>query len=189
MKPGQRFISNSAIASMGYDLPAAIGAWVADHTMDTILLTGDGSIQMNLQELQTIIHHKMGIKIFLINNGGYHSIRQTQKTHFREPLIGIGVDSGDLSFPSMEKLAWAYGFPYVAARHNSELGAAVEKALATDGPVICEIFVDMEQSFEPKAAAKMMPDGTMVSVPLEDLAPFLPAEELAENMLIPLVKN
>ena len=118
IKKGQRFISNSAIASMGYDLPAAIGACVADHTKDIILVTGDGSIQMNLQELQTIIHHKMPIKIFLINNVGYHSIRQTQKTHFGEPLVGIGGDSGDLSFPSMEKLAWAYGYPYVAARHN-----------------------------------------------------------------------
>ena len=189
MKKGQRFISNSAIASMGYDLPAAIGAWVADHTKDIILVTGDGSIQMNLQELQTIIHHHMGIKIFLINNGGYHSIRQTQRTHFHEPLIGIGVDSHDLSFPSMEKLAWAYGYPYVAAHHNSELDAAVEKTLATEGPVICEIFVDMKQGFEPKAAAKMLPDGTMVSVPLEDLAPFLPEEELKENMIIPLVEN
>ena len=99
MKKGQRFISNSAIASMGYDLPAAIGACLADHTKDIILVTGDGSIQMNLQELQTIIHNHLPIKIFLINNGGYHSIRQTQKTHFHEPLVGIGVDSGDLSFP------------------------------------------------------------------------------------------
>ena len=131
----------------------------------------------------------MGIKIFLINNGGYHSIRQTQRTHFHEPLIGIGVDSHDLSFPSMEKLAWAYGYPYVAAHHNSELDAAVEKTLATEGPVICEIFVDMKQGFEPKASAKMLPDGTMVSVPLEDLAPFLPEEELKENMYIPLVEN
>ncbi len=188
MKKGQRFISNSAIASMGYDLPAAIGACMADHTKDIILVTGDGSIQMNLQELQTIIHNNMPIKIFLINNGGYHSIRQTQKTHFHDPLVGIGVDSGDLSFPSMEKLAWAYGYPYVAAHHNSELAGAVEQTLATDGPVICEIFVDMEQNFEPKAAAKMLADGTMVSVPLEDLAPFLPEEELAENMIIPMVE-
>lgn len=188
MKKGQRFISNSAIASMGYDLPAAIGASVAAPGEDIILVTGDGSIQMNLQELQTIIHNRMPIKIFLINNGGYHSIRQTQKTHFQPPLVGIGVDSGDLSFPSMEKLAWAYGYPYLAARHNSELADAVEKTLATEGPVICEIFVDMEQNFEPKAAAKMLPDGTMVSVPLEDLAPFLSDEELAENMVIPMVK-
>ncbi len=188
IKKGQRFISNSAIASMGYDLPAAIGACVADHSKDIILVTGDGSIQMNLQELQTIIHHKMPIKIFLINNGGYHSIRQTQKAHFHEPLVGIGVDSRDLSFPSMEKLAWAYGYPYVSAHHNSELGAAVEQTLKTEGPVICEIFVDMEQKFEPKAEAKMLPDGTMVSVPLEDLAPFLPEEELAANMIVPMVK-
>lgn len=189
IKKGQRFISNSAIASMGYDLPAAIGACVADHTKDIILVTGDGSIQMNLQELQTIIHHRMPIKIFLINNGGYHSIRQTQRTHFHEPLVGIGVDSHDLSFPSMEKLAWAYGYPYISAHNNNELGDAVEKTLAMEGPVICEIFVDMDQNFEPKAAAKMMPDGNMVSVPLEDLAPFLPEEELAENMIIPMIKN
>ncbi|MCI8511520.1 MAG: thiamine pyrophosphate-binding protein [Lachnospiraceae bacterium] len=189
MKKGQRFISNSAIAAMGYDLPAAIGAWAADHEKDIILLTGDGSIQMNLQELQTIIHHRMGIKIFLINNGGYHSIRQTQKTHFNEPLVGIGIDSGDLSFPSMEKLAWAYGYPYIAAHSNAELSEAVEKTLATEGPVICEFFVDTKQEFEPKAAAKLLPDGRMVSVPLEDLAPFLSDEELAENMLVPMVKN
>jgi len=189
MKKGQRFISNSAIASMGYDLPAAIGACMADHTKDIILVTGDGSIQMNLQELQTIIHNHMPIKIFLINNGGYHSIRQTQKTHFGEPLVGIGVDSGDLSFPSMEKLAWAYGYPYTAAHNNLELGDAIEQTLAMEGPVICEIFVDIEQNFEPKAAAKMLPDGTMVSVPLEDLAPFLSDEELAENMVIPMVEH
>ena len=89
----------------------------------------------------------------------------------------------------MEKLAWAYGYPYVSAHHNSELGEAVKKTLATEGPVICEIFVDTVQSFEPKAEAKMMPDGTMVSVPLEDLAPFLPDEELKENMIVPMVKN
>ena len=188
MKPGQRFISNSAIASMGYDLPAAIGACVADHTQDIILMTGDGSIQMNIQELQTIIHHKMPIKIFLINNGGYHSIRQTQRTHFGQPFVGIGEDSGDLSFPCFEKLAWAYGFPYVAAHNNQELPGAVEQALATEGPVICEIFVDTEQAFEPKSAAKMLPDGRMVSMPLEDLAPFLPDEEMDEIMIIPRIK-
>lgn len=202
IKKGQRFISNSAIASMGYDLPAAIGAcmaaWDPEYVKadgrpeDIILLTGDGSIQMNLQELQTIIHHKMPIKIFLINNGGYHSIRQTQKNFFGEPLVGIGVDSGlhgnDLSFPEMEKLAWAYGYPYVAARHNSELADAVEKTLAMEGPVICEFFVTKEQNFEPKSAAKRLPDGTMVSPPLEDLSPFLPEEEMDAMMIIPRLK-
>ncbi len=221
IKKGQRFISNSAIASMGYDLPAAIGACMAvqegyvqengaqegrmqerdaqeghmQHPVsqltgsDIILVTGDGSIQMNLQELQTIIHHRMPIKIFLINNGGYHSIRQTQKNFFGEPLVGIGVDSHDLSFPDMEKLAGAYGYPYCRACHNGELVSAIETALRTDGPVICEIFVSRDQNFEPKSAAKRLPDGTMVSPPLEDLSPFLPDEEMDENMMIPRIRE
>lgn len=201
IKKGQRFITNSAIAAMGYDLPAAIGVWAASRDQqcyhqgdrvtgkDLILLTGDGSIQMNLQELQTIIHHEMNIKIFLINNGGYHSIRQTQKNFFGEPLIGIGYDSGDLSFPDMEKLSAAYGYPYVRAEHNRELAEAVEKTLAMEGPVICEIFVSTDQNFEPKSSAKRLPDGTLVSPPLEDLAPFLPDEEMDENMIIPRIKG
>lgn len=202
IKKGQRFITNSAIASMGYDLPAAIGAcmaaWDPEYVKkdgrpeDIILVTGDGSIQMNLQELQTIIHHKMPMKIFLINNGGYHSIRQTQKNFFGEPLVGIGVDSGlhgnDLSFPEMEKLAAAYGYPYVAAHHNGELAAAIEETLAMEGPVICEVFVTKDQNFEPKSSAKRLPDGTMVSPPLEDLSPFLPEEEMDAMMIIPRIK-
>ena len=202
IKKGQRFISNSAIASMGYDLPAAVGACMAAHDPeytkdgetpeDIILLTGDGSIQMNLQELQTIIHHRMPIKIFLINNGGYHSIRQTQTNFFGKPLVGVGVDSGldgcDLSFPVMEKLAAAYGYPYVSAHHNSELAAAVEQTLAMDGPVICEVFVTMDQNFEPKSSAKRLPDGTLVSPPLEDLSPFLPEEEMDAMMIIPRIR-
>ena len=198
MKKGQRFLSNSAIASMGYDLPAAIGACMAAHDPefegdgysqhDIILLTGEGSIQMNLQELQTIIHHKMPVKIFLINNGGYHSIRQTQRNFFGEPLVGIGVDSHDLSFPDMGKLAPAYGYPYVAAYHNEELADAVEKTLAMEGPAICELFVTTDQNFEPKSSAKRLPDGTLVSPPLEDLSPFLPDEEMDKLMIIPRIK-
>lgn len=201
IKKGQRFITNSAVASMGYDLPAAIGAWAASrksqcHSQcckpegdDLILVTGDGSIQMNLQELQTIIHHQMNIKIFLINNGGYHSIRQTQKNYFGEPLVGIGVDSRDLSFPDMGKLAAAYGYPYICAHHNSQLEYAVDQTLAMEGPVICEVFVSMDQNFEPKSAAKRLPDGTMVSPPLEDLSPFLPEEEMDANMIIPRIRE
>lgn len=212
IKKGQRFITNSAVASMGYDLPAAIGACLAAAEpcpaaaesrpetaesmekkapleTDIILLTGDGSIQMNLQELQTIIHHRMPIKIFLINNGGYHSIRQSQKNFFGDPLVGVGVDSGDLSFPDMEKLSWAYGYPYVSAHHNGELAEAVEKTLSMDGPVICEIFVTIDQNFEPKSSAKKLPDGTLVSPPLEDLSPFLPEEEMDANMIIPRIKE
>lgn len=193
IKKGQRFISNSAFASMGYDLPAAIGAYMADNSQDIILLTGDGSIQMNLQELQTIIHHQMGIKIFVINNNGYHSIRQSQRNFFDGALVGVGTDSGlkgpDLSFPSMEKLAGAYGYPYVCARHNSQLVQAIEKTLNTKGPAICEIIASTEQNFEPKSSARKMPDGSITSPPLEDLAPFLPEEEMDENMIIARIKE
>lgn len=193
IKKGQRFISNSAIAAMGYDLPAAIGAYLADHSQDIILLTGDGSIQMNLQELQTIIHHQMAIKIFVINNNGYHSIRQSQKNFFEGALVGVGTDSGfkgpDLSFPSMEKLAGAYGYPYFCARHNSQLAQAIEGALAVPGPAICEVMVSTDQNFEPKSSARKMPDGTLTSPPLEDLAPFLPEEEMDANMIIPRIKE
>ena len=193
IKKGQRFISNSAIAAMGYDLPAAIGAYMADHSQDIILLTGDGSIQMNLQELQTIIHHRMAIKIFVINNNGYHSIRQSQQNFFEGALVGVGTDSGfkgpDLSFPSMEKLAGAYGYLYFCARHNSQLAQAIEGALAVPGPAICEVMVSTDQNFEPKSSARKMPDGTITSPPLEDLAPFLPEEEMDANMIIPRIKE
>lgn len=185
IKRGQRFIINSAVASMGYDLPAAIGACIASGEQDMICITGEGSIQMNLQELQTIIHHRLPIKIFVINNGGYHSIRQTQKNFFGEPLVGIGEDSGDLSFPSMEKLAWAYGYPYQKINDNYKL-EEIEKTLQVQGPAICEVFVDTQQKFEPKCASKRLEDGSMVSAPLEDLAPFLSEEELKQQMFIPL---
>ena len=125
----------------------------------------------------------------MINNGGYHSIRQTQKNFFGEPLVGVGIDSGvngpDLSFPSMEKLAAAYGYSYVKAVCNDELNEAVAKTLAMEGPVICEVFVSTDQVFEPKSSSRKMPDGTLTSPPLEDLSPFLSEEEMNANMIIP----
>lgn len=187
IKKDQRFIINSAIASMGYDLPAAIGACVCDSTQDIINVTGDGSIQMNLQELQTIVQNKLPIKIFMINNGGYHSIRQSQMNFFGEPLVGVGEDSRDLSFPDMSKLIPAYGIPYVRIEKNADLGAKIEETLSIDGYAFCEIMVDPEQKFEPKSATKKLPDGSLVSAPLEDLAPFLPREELEKIMFIPLI--
>lgn len=187
IKKNQRFIINSAIASMGYDLPAAIGACVCDHSQDIINVTGDGSIQMNLQELQTIVQNKLPIKIFMINNGGYHSIRQSQMNFFGEPLVGVGQDSNDLSFPDMSKLIPAYGIPYVRIEKNADLGAKIEETLAIDGYAFCEIMVDPDQKFEPKSATKKLPDGSLVSAPLEDLAPFLPREELEKIMFIPLI--
>ncbi|MBQ3150053.1 MAG: thiamine pyrophosphate-binding protein [Clostridia bacterium] len=183
IKKDQRFIINSAIASMGYDLPAAIGACIANDRQETVCVTGDGSIQMNLQELQTILTNRLPIKIFIINNGGYHSIRQTQKNFFGEPLVGIGEDSGDLSFPSMKKLSFAYGYPYYEIHSNSDM-EKLDGILSQSGSLICEVFVTRDQNFEPKSATKRLDDGTLVSAPLEDLAPFLPKAELLSNMYI-----
>ena len=217
IKKGTRFISQDGVASMGYGLPAGIGAYYAaiDFTKaeeeklkqtpywqgkeesyppyrekDIIVLTGDGSIQMNLQELQTIIHHKMPLKIFVVNNGGYHSIRQTQNSFFGKPLVGIGVDSGmdgegtDLSFPSLEKLAHAYGYPYVSIHSNKELSEGIEKTLKVEGPVLCEVFVSLTQQFLPKSSAKRDKEGNLFSPPLQDMDPFLPEEEMEMLMLL-----
>lgn len=188
IKQGTRFIINSAIASMGYGLPAAIGLCVAGGRKDTVCMEGDGSIMMNLQELQTIVTNQLPIKVFLINNAGYHSIRITQTNLFSNHCkVGIGPESGDLSFPEFKKIAEAFGLPYCCAHSNAEMKEAVAQTLATPGYAFCEIFTDTVQVWEPKSSTKRLPDGTLVSPPLEDLAPFLPREELAEQMYIPMI--
>lgn len=188
IKKGSRMANNSAVASMGYGLPAAIGTCIGGGYRNTICLEGDGSIMMNLQELQTVLTNQLPIKIFLINNNGYHSIRITQSNLFREHCkIGIGPESNDLSFPEFKKIAEAFGFPYYSAHSNAEMKSVVDEVLKQEGPVFCEIFTDTEQVWEPKSSTKRLPDGTLVSPPLEDLAPFLPREELRKNMFIPLM--
>ncbi len=190
IKKGSRMANNSAVASMGYGLPAAIGTCIGGGRKDTVCLEGDGSIMMNLQELMTVITNRLPIKIFLINNGGYHSIRLTQNNLFKEKKkIGIGPESGDLSFPDFEKIADAFGYRYFSANNNAEMRKVVDEVLKIDGAVFCEIFTDTEQVWEPKSSTKKLPDGTLVSPPLEDLAPFLDREELKMQMCIPLLEE
>ena len=189
IQKGSRMANNSAIASMGYGLPAAIGTCIGGGRRQTICLEGDGSIMMNLQELQTILTNKLPIKIFLINNSGYHSIRITQTNLFNMNFVGIGEQSGDLSFPQFSKIAKAFGYRYLQAHSNTQMKQAVDEALALDGPVFCEIFTDTQQVWEPKSSTKRLPDGRLVSPPLEDLAPFLPREELEKQMFIPMVEE
>ena len=144
---------------------------------------------MNIQEFQTIIQNRLPIKLFVINNQGYHSIRQTQQNYFEPPLVGVGAESGDLSFPDLEKLAPAYGLSYRAIHSSSELEQGIRETLETGGACVCEVFVTKMQKTEPKTSAKKLPDGRMVSAPLEDMYPFLPEEELKGNMYIPLPKR
>lgn len=185
VKKGSRFIINNAVASMGYGLPAAIGLCIASGGKETICLEGDGSIMMNLQELQTIITNKLPVKVFLINNDGYHSIRLTQNNLFSDySKVGIGPESGDLAFPSFRKIADAFGYPYLAIRTGDDLTDKLDEALRTEAPLFIEVFTDTTQVWAPKSSARREPDGSLSSPPLEDLAPFLPREELASNMYI-----
>ena len=187
LKRGTRLFHNSGSAPMGFDLPAAVGAAIASGR-DVVCLAGDGSIQMNLQELQTIVTHRLPVKIFVLNNRGYHSIRQTQQNYFPDNVVGCGTESG-LGFPDMEKLAAAYDFPYARATTHADMGEAIERTLGRAGRAICEVVLDLEQVFAPKLASRKLDDGRMISSPLEDLAPFLSREELRENMIIPLVPD
>ena len=175
-KQGQRIFSNSAIAAMGYGFPAAIGACVARKGDRVICFDGDGSFQMNLQELQTVVYHQMNLKLFYLNNSGYHSIRQTQMNTFQSKFVGIG-DGYGLSFPDAEKIAWAYGIPYVKIANQEEILEKTEEVLAMEGPVFCEVVLDPGQMFWPKISSKVLPDGRIVSPPIDDMFPFLPREE------------
>lgn len=190
IQKGSRMANNSAIASMGYGLPAAIGTCIGGGHKTTICLEGDGSIMMNLQELQTVLTNKLPIKLFLINNNGYHSIRITQTNLFKEhSKVGIGPESEDLSFPDFKKIAEAFGYHYYCANSNSKMKEVVNEVLEAEGSAFCEIFTDTEQVWEPKSSTKRLADGSLYSPPLEDLAPFLSKEELERNMFIPLMEE
>ncbi len=182
VKKGQRYIWNSGDASMGYDLPAAIGACVAAGRRKTICLAGDGSIMMNLQELQTIKHNNLPIKIFIINNDGYISIKQTQNNFFEGRHCGDGRNSG-VSLPDFVKVGTAFGIKSLRVDKPENLDKAIAEALEGDEPVICEVMVNSDYVFSPKLSARVLPDGSMESPSLEDMFPFLPREEFAENMI------
>jgi acetolactate synthase I/II/III large subunit len=176
----QRLISNSGSASMGYDLPAAIGAALADPGRRVICLAGDGSIQMNIQELQTIVHHHLPIKIFVLNNSGYLSMRMTQSGFFQR-LVGEGASSG-VSFPDMVKVGCAYGIPSQRIDREAQF-PQLEQALRAEGPALIDVLLDPTQEFEPRSKARQLPDGRIVSPNLEDMYPFLNEAELMDNMI------
>ena len=180
LKMGQRLISNSGSASMGYDLPAAVGAAVARQGGRVICFAGDGSIQLNIQELQTIVHHQLPVKIVVLNNNGYLSIRATQSGFFGR-LVGESPESG-VTFPDMVKIGEAYGIP---SRHVHTMDALGDMQLAMEqpGPGLFEVHLDPKQEFEPRIRSRQLPDGTIVSPNLEDMYPFLTPEELNGNMV------
>jgi acetolactate synthase-1/2/3 large subunit len=183
LKLGQRLWTNSGCATMGYDLPAAIGAHKGSGGKSIVCLAGDGSIMMNLQELQTIVGNKYPVKIFLLNNNGYVSIFQTHRNFFKGVEVGGGPKSG-VTFPNFEKLSLAFDLPYQRIRNHQEMAPAIKATLMVQGPAICEVMIDENVPFAPKLGAKQHPDGRITSPPLEDLSPFLPRDILRENMII-----
>ena len=182
VKENQRIFWNSGDASMGYDLPAALGAFYEAHGRNVICLTGDGSIMMNIQELQTIKFNKLPIKIFVINNSGYSSIRQTQRNFFNGHMTGSGVDSG-VSVPDFCQLAEGFGIKSVRLSNPTSMKDDIKKVLSFNEPVICEVITEKEYAFSPKLSARKLDDGTMISPSLEDMFPFLDRNEYQENMI------
>ena len=182
IKKDTRLFTNSGCAAMGYGFPASIGACVSRAGKRTICIDGDGSFQMNLQELQTVVYNHLNLKIIYFNNNGYHSIRQTQTNLFKgQPLVGV-CDGTGLSFPEAERLAYAYQIPFVKVTKQDDIKMLIE-AMESEGPLFAEIVVDETQNFAPKLSSKVLPDGKIVSPEIDDMFPFLDREEYESNRL------
>lgn len=188
LKKNQRLISNIGCASMGYDLPAAIGACIANDKKRVICISGDGSIQMNIQELQTIVNYKLPIKIFILNNDGYLAIRNTQDGYFKSRYYGADKEHG-VGLPDMLKIGKAYGIPSMRIRNQRNLMKKIQKILDIEGPVICDIMMSPKQPLIPKVTSEVKADGRVISKPLEDMYPFLDRKEFYKNMITQPIKE
>lgn len=185
LKAGMRLVTSTGLGEMGVGLPFSIGACFANNQKRVILVGGDGSMMMNLQELQTIIHHKLPIKIFIFVNDGYLSIKHTQMGMFGGKFTASGKDSG-VTCPDFIKVGKAFGFKTFAINGAKNIDAVIKKVLGVKGPVICTVPMDKYQLLIPKLSFSVKPDGTLVSPPIEDLFPFLPRRELSREMIIGL---
>lgn len=183
LKKNQRLFTNKGCASMGYDLPAIIGAYFSGNKKNLVCITGDGSIMMNLQELQTISGYNIPAKIFILNNEGYHSIRQTQHNYFNGREIGCGNSSG-LTFPSFEKIAKAFNFKYFKIKNVKDCNKNIKKIINFNKAFICEVKIDKNQLFEPRIVSYKDKNGMLRTPPLEDMSPKLSDKIFNETMLI-----
>ncbi|OSM02256.1 putative acetolactate synthase [Magnetofaba australis IT-1] len=185
-KPGQRVFLTSGLGAMGYGLPAAIGAGAA-FKKRYIAIESDGSLQMNIQEFQTLAAQKLPVTLFIINNNGYASIRNTQRNYFDGRYVGTGPEAG-LFIADIPGMAESMGVPAMRITDAKDLKSGIQEALAHPGPFVCNVRVTPNEALWPKSAAIPQPDGSMISMPLEDMSPLLPRAELKENMLIPLAE-
>jgi acetolactate synthase-1/2/3 large subunit len=181
VKSGQRAFTNFNWGAMGWDLPLAIGACVGSGGWRTVCVAGDGTVQMNLQELMTIRHYDLPVAVFVFNNGGYSTIRATQRGLLDGRITASDPATG-VDDPDFETLARAFRLPYHRLAHSDGLASGIRTVLAESGPVLCEVMIGPDQEITPKASAFRRPDGSLESRPLEDMYPFLPREEVYENM-------
>lgn len=186
---GQRLMTSTGLGEMGYGLPAAIGVSFATDRGEVMCLNCDGGMMMNLQELQTIVHHQLPIKLFIFNNDGYLMIKHTQNALFKNAgYVGTSKKSG-VSCPDFSKLATAFDIPAFQIRGWERCDEVLAQVQAATGPVICEVFMHPEQLFVPKLSVASTPTGTLVSPPLEDLSPLLPLAELQEAMIVGILEK
>jgi len=189
VKSGQRIILNNGCAQMGYGLPAAIGvAFAMNKKQRVICFDGDGSIQLNIHELQVMKHHNLPIKLFIYSNDGYQSIKNTQNNLFAGKHVAVDKESG-VSCPDIVKIGKAYGIKTERINNHTDMEEKIKKVLEFPGPIICDINAVRQLTLSPKLMAKKLPNGQFASPPLEDMGPFLPRDEFEKNMLIPLWKG
>jgi acetolactate synthase I/II/III large subunit len=188
VKRGQRVFTTKGLASMGFGLPASIAACLAADRRRTVLVNGDGGFHMNIQELATLKGLELPVKIFILNNNGYSSIRATQKNFFNEHYVGCSGET-KVFLPDLIRIAKAYDIQTEEIHSNDDIKAKVKKVLETPGPILCNVHVSPDQPIIPRQASYQKKDGSMESRPLEDLRPFLSREELKENMYIPLIED
>ena len=185
LKKSNRLMTSTGLGEMGFGLPGAIGASFAKKDREIICLNCDGGMMMNLQELQTIDHHQLPIKIFIFNNDGYLMIKHTQKGLFKGRYTGTNNKSG-VSCPDFSKVAKAFNIDYFSIKTWDDFDLKIDNILDIKGPIICDVFMDPEQFFHPKLSIALQEDGTIVSPPLEDLSPLLDRDILKKEMLIGL---
>ena len=186
-KAGQRAFTFKGLAAMGYGLPCAVGASFASEGRPVFTLVGEGGLQLNIHALQTIKQNKLPVKIIVFNNGGYHSIHMTQNAYFNGHFVASGPESG-VSFPPISGLAALYGLVYYSVACNADVDSALKAFIASPDAAFLEVFVDPAKACEPKVASMKLPDGSMISRPLEDMAPLLDRDELKKIMFIPLME-
>ena len=180
-KEGQRVFLTSGLGAMGYGLPAAIGACLANGSQSMVAVESDGSLQLNMQEFNTLKSLQLPVHLFVLNNSGYSSIRTTQRNYFDSRYVGTGPEA-QLFLPDLEKIAAVYDFPFIRIETKDGMDQKIADALALPGPVICEVMLQENEGLRPKVSAIVQADGSMTSMPLEDMSPLLSLSEMKENM-------